>query len=1592
MCRFMFILIFLLWKHGYGFEVRFQETLPSYHISSDFDAETEQRLHKREMQQFFDKAGYSFDGLVRVASVPVPFPLDICMLQLPTVKYATTLHKDTAGVHQFAVYIWRAREQDYALLLQQPAPKAVALDCLAYAGLGFVALSLNHTEPVRQAREGSPIFELSAERGLRTVQYFAGQRLRSMYLRISSQELTLLHAYDGGDTKKQQRCPYFKWTGATFQQLGSIPCSNARRLEAFGIDYADYVAVANYASADGRTSTHSEIYRYDAQARRFQLFQRLRSNGAVDIKYFSLPVNEVSRRHFLILGNSVGSARAAASQAGEADTVIYVFDNGQFVPYQRLSFDALERFLPVTHSISEKFLLFVVCSKQDVKIYNLNDWKFEESTVQFTEGAFSRGVARMRSYEENEQSYLVIANENMAANETNIFQPLYKQDEHANVLRQQIIEWAREQRKRLEQINVDQLVQNLKQKLEETQKHLKRMHIKLVNAKALVDPHQKLTTNYWDALRYAKRALDVIELDAARAQRRPAKRAVEDQHEFDEITVGTLVVHEKLQAQHINGVNREQPVYESISASKVYVSEEYKEAASEQLLPQMEQLSVQDLQLEGKLNGHNWTELLEQTLKRRGSEVQFIKSPVDISNLRAEAVLVNGNEINDRPLSQLISIDGGDYIVQQDVQFAQPIEVNRLVINQRLNHIHVDRQRFDVLLHQANHTQVIEGVKRFENIRVLEPITIAGQLLGSELIAMSPMKVTHQSLELQGDYVIDGDVTIGQLLQVQDLIEASTQRSAAATLQQALRVNQPLENINLRFEQPLSANDTKLSFINAQDLQFLVQLNVDEVQFVEGAKWLPQSLTVSQGFAEVNILNGVNVEKLSKQLLLKSGNQTFAFPMQLGGLQAPQINATKLLLNGVELEQYLRKSGDQRSNSSLYVEQLQVEELQVIDLLLHGTIFGHTLEELSAQGTQRAHSWQLPENFNGTIQARNMWLKGHLNDASVAQLEQQLQQLAGNIKYVGDFTFRQPMNITGLHFGISLNGIEAHRFGHCWLESSGQQQFTAPQTLAAVASDQDVVLQGRLNNYTLEKLVNGSYRLNGTEQLPAVKFVNPIVLQDSLSVGRLNGLRVPEDMLYAQGGGMLQAPMKINGQLVVAIDQCNVSALNGFQLDALAQYLREDSALDTLHVEHAEFEAPPQFEQLNGRQLQTLLDKLWLDNELVQLKAAQLDSASFEGLLEFEGTLNGLDVNHIGGDYFSCTRSQHLNVPLYFDHDVTFAQTLAAQRVQLRVKDGALVEGIGNFSLNFDDFVANTLKTAGEHNVTGHWSIHEAHVPGDLNNVLINQLNLVDDVLRNDTKGVTLINAPKTATSAIIKRLFATPTSTVCNVPVAQWINNTVYIYGNHSIAGTTILETLNLYNDLRVVGPVNGIHWQPDQLMLCDKDQQLAGSLLIENALPEQHRILSSNIEELWVDRINGLNVNELLENKAHNRPNLHVASQLIFAQPLSLANFEPTAGYKWKRGVSKGKNSLEDWQQLAEHVAAVQQRLAEPAYILKNFAVLQQFPFNVSQLKTLYDQDLKQDVLGIWHTDKRGVQHVERYVWQAQLEQFEYNASKWI
>lgn len=60
----------------------------------------------------------------------------------------------------------------------------------------------------------------------------------------------------------------------------------------------------------------------------------------------------------------------------------------------------------------------------------------------------------------------VIANEKMTENDTNIFLPIFKQDEHANALRQQIIDWTKMQTERLAQVDVSKLQKDVEVKVE----------------------------------------------------------------------------------------------------------------------------------------------------------------------------------------------------------------------------------------------------------------------------------------------------------------------------------------------------------------------------------------------------------------------------------------------------------------------------------------------------------------------------------------------------------------------------------------------------------------------------------------------------------------------------------------------------------------------------------------------------------------------------------------------------------------------------------------------------------------------------------------------------------------------------------------------------------------------------------------------------------------------------------------------------------------------------------------------------------------------------------------------------------------------
>lgn len=227
------------------------------------------------------------------------------------------------------------------------------MDCKALGAKGYVALAYNITTAIHDARQGSPIYEIQGDH-IKAVQYFPSINLLKSYLKISGNDLFLLQTFANTKSTPNLYCPYFMWSGVTFNRIGQIPCSNAKHVEPFSMDYENYVAVANYANQKGRTTTFSEIYKFNKEKKQFQLLQKIRTYGAVDVRYFSVPFEEVKRRHFLIFGNSIPRDNMdrkpdikADAQNLEADSVFYVYEKGLFVPYQQLSFYAIEKFLPV---------------------------------------------------------------------------------------------------------------------------------------------------------------------------------------------------------------------------------------------------------------------------------------------------------------------------------------------------------------------------------------------------------------------------------------------------------------------------------------------------------------------------------------------------------------------------------------------------------------------------------------------------------------------------------------------------------------------------------------------------------------------------------------------------------------------------------------------------------------------------------------------------------------------------------------------------------------------------------------------------------------------------------------------------------------------------------------------------------------------------------------------------------------------------------------------------------------------------------------------------------------------------------------------
>lgn len=236
--------------------------------------------------------------------------------------------------------------------------------------------------------------------------------------------------------------------------------------------------------------------------------------------------------------------------------------------------------------------------------------------------------------------------------------------------------------------------------------------------------------------------------------------------------------------------------------------------------------------------------------------------------------------------------------------------------------------------------------------------------------------------------------------------------------------------------------------------------------------------------------------------------------------------------------------------------------------------------------------------------------------------------------------------------------------------------------------------------------------------------------------------------------------------------------------------------------------------------------------------------------------------------------------------------------------------------MNFNEFVTNTLKTSGPHEVRASWSLVSALIQDDLENVQINNLNLAHDVLRLDTP-CAQVTAPKHLKSTNIRKLYTTSSSTVNGISITDWMQTAIYVEGNHTIHGNISLNTVNIYSDLSILGTVNGISNFGEQTLLLRKipKQILHGDIHINSLLSENRGILVNSFENLSVNGINGQQVDEFYKQHANISKDVTVDGNLVFLQPLMVREYHNRAAseIKWKRNIST-VNQIVDKNKMTE------------------------------------------------------------------------------
>ncbi|XP_063696003.1 uncharacterized protein LOC134827336 [Culicoides brevitarsis] len=883
--------------------------------------------------------------------------------------------------------------------------------------------------------------------------------------------------------------------------------------------------------------------------------------------------------------------------------------------------------------------------------------------------------------------------------------------------------------------------------------------------------------------------------------------------------------------------------------------------AQSRMAMHFDEIVVDELFVNGYFNDMDIRIFDSLLLKPEGDQV--LEAAFAIETLNANNVVLLGGTLSGKHSQDLISAREGTHIIDSTVQFTHPIHAENLIVSERVNNIHVNEGRMDVLLKEANYTQVVTGPKVFDTVHLLNPIGLQGKINSQSLEKMNPLTTIDRNLVLKGDYEINGDVLIKNFMQSSDIIGRSGEFSANRLFRHGLTLDTTHSDKYFVFTQPIRIDDVYTKPSETFNPDDFVKTGSDEIQYVTGYKSFANDIVVKDGFCEANEINRVNLDELEKNVLKKTGDQVISGHFHLSKLTTPTITAEETSFENARLEEILTFDTPQTISGPVTIDSsVRVHNnIEARNLFSDGDFADGNLQYLVEDTVVRdgRHYHITAEKIFDRVTVDDLKFTmgtGKLNGIAMDTLVWDLDIFSDKYIHINDSLYQpKPLKIKNLHVTGAINGVNGADFGKCWLLHEGDQEFVAPITVDNLFVE-NLNLNGYLNGHNINYLYENTIWLNRDEHLGHVEAVAVTAMDPVTLGGHVSGMNLASDVLL-RNSSYVQNVASLVAKSISVTDLTVQDTLNGVNYQKLVEFATNDAPMNVHVLGQINFLSQPVFKTINGIDIDELYEHAWLANRNAVLKATYyLENTEFVHNIISTGFVNDFDLDYISKNYFSLTQPQDIPGAFYFQNGTLF-EHLKVDSVKLDGKIRGLNEQ--DFFVDINYLNEYAFKRGVEQEISGIWEIYQVNVDGDLNNVLINDYNFQDDVVRYDVPYNNITGQKFMENLHVNNVICAFPTCIIQETDVSEWLSNAVLVYGNYTIQGKTTVENVTVFGELRSVGTINGKKFDSSTVLLRDSEQTLLNKVFIRNK--HQDRIVPVFFENLHVNAINGKNFNEILQ-----------------------------------------------------------------------------------------------------------------------------------